>query len=106
MTILESYASEVPAVVTDLGGMPELVRDGVDGLVVPHDDPRALADALHRLEADPAAAMAMGRAGRQRLADEFDPQLHLRRLDAIYRNDVGVDLEPHHVDAQTLGGPS
>ncbi len=106
MTILESYASEVPAVVTDLGGMPELVRDGVDGLVVPHDQPRALADALHRLHTDPATATAMGRAGRQRLADEFDPQLHLRRLDAIYRNEVAADPVPHHVDVQTLGGPS
>ena len=112
MTILESYAAEVPAVVSDLGGMPELVRDGIDGLVVPHDDPRALADALLRLQADPATATAMGRAGRQRLADEFDPQLHLRRLEAIYRgeagggDDAGTGREPSHVDAQTLEGAS
>ncbi|GAA4727201.1 glycosyltransferase family 4 protein [Pedococcus ginsenosidimutans] len=105
MTILESYAAEVPAVVTDLGGMPELVRDGIDGLVVAHDDPRALADALLRLHADPAAATAMGRAGRQRLADEFDPQLHLRRLEAVYRGEV-AEPGAGHVGATTLEGAS
>jgi glycosyltransferase involved in cell wall biosynthesis len=106
MTILESYAAEVPAVVTDLGGMPELVRDGVDGLVVPHDDPQALADALLRLQADPVTATAMGRAGRRRLADEFDPQLHLRRLDAIYRGEAPEAGPAPHLDAQTLEGAS
>ncbi len=40
MAILESYAAQVPVVVTNLGGMPELVHDGIDGLVVPHEGPR------------------------------------------------------------------
>jgi glycosyltransferase involved in cell wall biosynthesis len=102
MTILESYAAQVPAVVTGLGGMPELVRDGVDGLVVPHDDPRALADALLRLQTSPALATEMGRAGRRRLAIEFDPQLHLRRLDAIYRGEA----VPEAVPVPTVGEPA
>jgi glycosyltransferase involved in cell wall biosynthesis len=106
MTILESYASQVPAVVTNLGGMPELVRDGVDGLVVPHDDPQALADALRHLHGDPDTAMAMGRAGRQRLADEFDPERHLQRLDAIYEGEVMLEPVPQHIDAPTIGGPA
>lgn len=104
MTILESYASEVPAVVTDLGGMPELVRDGVDGLVVPHDDPHALAGALQRLHSDPALAMEMGRSGRRRLAQEFDPALHLSRLDAIYRGNVRPTPTPERVQAPVRGG--
>jgi glycosyltransferase involved in cell wall biosynthesis len=104
MTILESYASEVPAVVTDLGGMPELVRDGIDGLVVPHDDPGALAAALHRLEADPALAAEMGRSGRRRLAEEFDVDLHLRRLEGIYGPGAEPAAAAQRAAAPTRGG--
>jgi glycosyltransferase involved in cell wall biosynthesis len=87
LTILESYAAQVPAVVTGLGGMPELVRDGVDGLVVPMEDPTALAAALDSLRAAPARAAEMGRLGRERLSREFDAGLHLRRLEAVYRGE-------------------
>ena len=90
MTILESYAAQVPAVVTGLGGMPELVRDGVDGLVVPMEDPGALAAALDSLRAAPGRAAEMGRLGRERLSREFDAGLHLRRLEAAYRGE-GTD---------------
>jgi hypothetical protein len=48
----------------------------------------------------------MGRAGRRRLADEFDPQLHLRRLDAIYRGEAPEAGPAPHLDAQTLEGAS
>jgi glycosyltransferase involved in cell wall biosynthesis len=85
MTILESYALEVPVVVTAMGGMPELVEDRTDGLVVPHDDPAALAAALSELAADPARSVAMGAKGRARLAAEFAPGLHLERLERAYR---------------------
>ena len=84
MTILESYALEVPAVVTAMGGMPELVEAGTDGLVVPHDDPAALAAALAELADDPHLAMTMGAKGRARLAAEFAPDLHLQRLERVY----------------------
>ena len=94
LTILESYAALVPAVVTDLGGMPELVRDGVDGLVVPADDPVALAAALENLRSNPSLAAEMGRAGRERLAREFDADLHLHRLEAVYRGDSGPGARP------------
>jgi glycosyltransferase involved in cell wall biosynthesis len=87
LTILESYAAGVPAVVTGLGGMPELVLDGVDGVVVPMEDPDALAAALLSLAAAPGRAAEMGRLGRDRLSREFDPDLHLRRLEAVYRGE-------------------
>lgn len=84
MTILEAFAVGVPAVVTDLGGMPELVTPGVHGLVVPPNDPAALAAAIGTLHADPAAARAMGLAGRRRLESEFGAEAHLARLDSVY----------------------
>lgn len=84
LAVTEALAAGVPAVVTALGGAPELVRDGVDGLVVPPEDPAALAAALTRLVEDPARAAAMGAAGRARVLVEHDPAAHVRLLDAVY----------------------
>jgi len=84
MTVLESFAAGVPVVSSDLGGLPELVRDGTEGRVVPAEDPAALAAALDGLLADPAGARAMGLAARARLAAEFSPEAHLGRLAAVY----------------------
>lgn len=53
-----------PVVAARTGGLPEVVRDGETGLLVPADDPRALADAVVRLLEDPARAAALGAAGR------------------------------------------
>lgn len=93
MTILESFGAGVPVVVTRLGGMPELVTDGRDGLVVPHEDPAALADALSRLQADPAAAHRMGLAGRDRVQQDFGVEQHLDRLEGVYA-EAGASLDP------------
>ncbi|MCC7144012.1 MAG: glycosyltransferase family 4 protein, partial [Candidatus Eisenbacteria bacterium] len=53
------------------GGIPEVVEDGVTGLLVPPGQPRALADALRRLLADDAQAFALGQAGRTRVEQRF-----------------------------------
>jgi glycosyltransferase involved in cell wall biosynthesis len=53
-----------PVVATRIGGLPEVLRDGETGLLVPADDPRALADAVLRLLGDPRLAAALGTAGR------------------------------------------
>ncbi|WP_374968281.1 glycosyltransferase [Terrabacter sp. BE26] len=84
MTVLEAFAASTPVVVTDLGGMPELVDPGVEGLVVRANDERLLARALARLEADPDEAVAMGMAGRRRLEQDFAAPAHLTRLGAVY----------------------
>lgn len=84
MTILEAFAVGVPAVVTDLGGMPDLVTTGVHGLVVPPNDPAALAAAITRLHEDPAGARAMGLAGRRRIETQFGGETHLARLEEVY----------------------
>lgn len=84
MIVLEAYAAGLPVVVTDLGGLPELVTDGVHGFVVPAGDPAALAAAADRLLADPALALALGAAGRARLEDGFGATAHLARLEEVY----------------------
>jgi glycosyltransferase involved in cell wall biosynthesis len=85
MVVLEAFGCGLPVVTTDLGGLPELVDEGKDGLVVPANAPDALAAALATLTGDPDAAFAMGQAGRAKVTRDFSPEKHLRRLDQVYR---------------------
>ncbi|WP_433527946.1 glycosyltransferase [Micromonospora sp. CA-263727] len=84
MAVLEAFGCGVPVVGTDLGGLPELIDAGVDGEIVPAEDPPALAAALGRLLADPARSRAMGRAGRAKVERDFTPAAHLSRLRDAY----------------------
>ena len=68
---LEAMACGTAVVGSQVGGIPEVVVDGETGLLVPPDDPAALAAALNALILDPARAAAMGAAGRKRAATEF-----------------------------------
>jgi starch synthase len=68
---LEAMACGAAVVASRVGGIPEVVADGVTGLLVEPDDPPALAGALNGLLAEPARAAAMGRAGRDRAVAEF-----------------------------------
>jgi len=67
VAVLEASACELPVVVSDAGGLPEVVADGVTGLVVPRDDPVALTEALEQLVDDADLRRAFGVAGRQRV---------------------------------------
>jgi starch synthase len=68
---LEAMACATAVVASRVGGIPEVVEESVTGLLVPPDDPAALADALNVLLRDPARAGAMGLAGRERAVSEF-----------------------------------
>ena len=68
---LEAMACSTAVVASRVGGIPEVVQDGVTGILVPPEDPGALADALNALLRDPGRAGAMGAAGRQRAVTEF-----------------------------------
>lgn len=71
MALLEAMACARPAVCTAVGGVAEVLTDGVTGYLVPPRDPERLADRVMRLLSDPAAARRMGRAGRRRVEAEF-----------------------------------
>jgi glycosyltransferase involved in cell wall biosynthesis len=89
MAVLEALAIGLPVIGSDLGGIPELVDAGRDGLLVPAGDDKALATAIGELLGDPERAFAMGQAGRRKIEAEFPPSLHLERISGLYRQ-IGV----------------
>jgi glycosyltransferase involved in cell wall biosynthesis len=82
----EAMASGTPVVATDAGALPEVVADGETGLVVPPADAAALADAIAELLDAPERCRELGRAGRQRVLDQFTWPHHAHGLDALYRD--------------------
>jgi len=82
--VLEAFACGKPVVATSVGGVPEVVRDGVNGILVPPRRPDLLAEAiLHRLR-NPEESRRMGMRGREIVAEEFTFEQQNRRLEAIY----------------------
>lgn len=83
IALLEAMASSLPCVATDVGGIPEALRNGVDGLLVPPGDPAALAAALIRVLSDRQGRKAMGASARER-AGSFDLSPVVARLQDSY----------------------
>lgn len=84
MTVLEAMADGCPLVATSVGGIPEMVDDGVEASLVPPGDAPALAAAWARLLAAPAAAAALGAAARARFDAQFAATAVARRVAAFY----------------------
>ena len=72
-------------VATAVGGIQEVVRHGENGILVPPDDPTALAEALEEMIADDSKRLAYGAAGRKRAMRFFTWDRTVKKLDAIYR---------------------
>jgi glycosyltransferase involved in cell wall biosynthesis len=83
LAMLEAMATGVPVVATAVGGIPEVVTDGVDGLLVPAGDPSALATAIGKILDDDALAADLATAGRTRAAS-FGLDRVVARTEALY----------------------
>ncbi len=83
--IVEAMAAGLPVVATDVGGNAEAVENGVSGLIVPPEQPQALAEALLLLLRDPAAARAMGAEGKRLVARNFTTEAMMDRVTATYQ---------------------
>ena len=82
--VLEAMAAGVPVVATRVGGTPEMVEDGLTGLLVPPANAAALAEAVAALLADPARGRALGQAGRARVAQLFSLEATVRATGRLY----------------------
>jgi glycosyltransferase involved in cell wall biosynthesis len=85
-TLLEAAACGRPVIVTDVPGSRHFVRDGVEGLIVPPEDPAALADAIARLASDPALRQRMGTAARDRILSGFTETHVMNAVAQTYEN--------------------
>jgi glycosyltransferase involved in cell wall biosynthesis len=83
-TILEAMATALPVLATRVGGNAELVEEGRTGLLVPAGDVQAMAQALVTLASAPAAAAALGRAGRERVERRFSLQAMVGAYQRLY----------------------
>ncbi len=84
LAVMEYMESARPIVATRVGGVPDLIEDGVNGLLVEPGDVAGLAAAIRRMLADPEAARRMGELGRERRRREFTVELMVRRFEALY----------------------
>jgi glycosyltransferase involved in cell wall biosynthesis len=88
MIVLEARAAGAPVVCPSTGGLPELVEDGRDGLLVDPRHPSALAAGIERLISNGALRRSMALNGAERLAREHGPERHRERLLAVYRTAI------------------
>ncbi len=89
LTLMEAMATAKPSVVTAVGGNPDVVRHGVDGLLVPRGDDAACAAAMLTILGDAAKARAMGLSARRRAEETFDLAATVRAYGGLYAQLAG-----------------
>ncbi len=89
VVLMEAMASGVPCVTTRITGIPELIRDGIDGLLVTPSDVQELADSLVALKADAHLRRELGEAGRRRVAQAYNLPHNVARLGAVFAARLG-----------------
>lgn len=90
VVLMEAMANGLPVVASALSGIPELVDDGRSGILVPPRDTFALADALQRLNDDPALRHRMGLAGREKVVQEFNLRKTTAKRAELFLNGNGA----------------
>lgn len=89
LCVLEAMAAARPVIATDVGGTAELAVDGQTAFIVPPRDPRALQDAIVKLQALPDSGAEMGRRGREIVARDFSIQAATRRTEDLFMTLLG-----------------
>jgi glycosyltransferase involved in cell wall biosynthesis len=84
LALTEAIYLGTPVVATHVGGIPEIIRDGVDGLLVPPGSPEALTAALVRVLRDPELRQSLAKDGRQWVADRFRFETMVRQYEDVY----------------------
>jgi glycosyltransferase involved in cell wall biosynthesis len=108
ISILEAMARRKPVVASAVGGIPEVITNDVDGLLVPPADPAALADACVRLACSPEERTRLGEAGRATVEARFSLDAMVRRIEEIYDEELvrsGVLTTPRAIAHDHDGRP-
>jgi glycosyltransferase involved in cell wall biosynthesis len=84
LAVCEGMVAGLPVVATAVGGLVEVLRDNVSGLLVPRREPEALADAVVRLIDEPALRQRLGAAARRFIKEEYSIEAAARRVEAVY----------------------
>lgn len=89
LTILEGFAHGRPAIGGRIGGIPEIITDGADGLLFEAGNAEALREKMAWMAAHPLQAVEMGRAGRLKVERKFTPEIYYTQLMGVYRKAAG-----------------
>ncbi len=96
--LMEAASQELPILATAFAGTPEFITDGTHGILVPPNEPKALAEAMTALFADPERRRRLGRAARARLVQDFSEDAGIDLIAAALARSAGIAL-PAREDA-------
>jgi glycosyltransferase involved in cell wall biosynthesis len=85
LAILEAMFFACPSVATDIGGIPEVVDGGTNGLLIPFGDAQALAQAVEKLIQDPSLRKTLGQAAHRAAREKFSAEIIVPRYERLYR---------------------
>lgn len=91
MAVIEAMACGLPVVASKVGGLPDLITDGVNGLLVDPGCPDQIVDAIQKLAEDPMLRQSMGRQGYERTVNEYDIENRVLQLIDIYSSVLAKD---------------
>ena len=89
VVLMEAMAMEIPCISTWVAGIPELIRNGTDGLLVPAGDQEALARAIRKLIDEPQLRASIGVAGRKRVLEQYNLSVNVSRLATVFQTQLG-----------------
>ena len=101
VVLMEAMAMAIPCVSTTVAGIPELIRDGIDGLLVMPSDDRGLAQTIGRLIEDEGLRCRLGEAGRRRVMEQYDLEKNVDLLARLFRARLGKSV---HTAAKVAQG--
>jgi len=87
-SLLEAMACEVPCIATDVGGVPEVIKDGENGIILNVGDAKGLADAINTVLSDYDGFVEMGKRGRDIVLDKFCWRENVKKIVKIYESDA------------------
>ncbi len=103
VVLMEAMAMEIPCIATNITGIPELIRNGTDGILVAPSDDEDLARAIASLMDDPGLRRMLGIAARQRVVESYDLRQNARRFAALLAGRLGHKLAAEQlIEARTV----